>query len=52
MTPKNNDLWEAKDSECMVKEFENYFYSPNPDCYSIEGSHAMIHIDGTLEENE
>lgn len=52
MTPLNNDVWEVKDSECMVKEFEYYFYSPNPDNYTIEGSHAMINTYVPAEEKK
>lgn len=41
MTPKNVEPWDVKDSESMALEFEHYFYAPNPDSYSIEGSHAF-----------
>lgn len=42
MTPAFNENWEARDSESIVHEFEHYFYSPDPNTYSIEGSHAVF----------
>lgn len=42
MTQKNNDGWDVRDSESIVMEFEHYFYAPDPNLYSVEGSHAIF----------